>query len=312
MDPRAGGVPVDAPVRGHVLAPARQQGPNVPDNRRRATRARVGTRYSQPVGARFEDALGIDEDPEHHDDDGSDGGDDGGDGGDDGGAGHQGHRGGWGHGGGGSGWGWGGGDGWVGGGGGGTGWGGGGGGGTGWGGGASGSGWGGGGAGSGWGGGASGSGWGWSGGSGGRGGGAGGGSGRGGGSTSRGHVAGHQGETNVGGVEGSLFHCTTEGGSVDFAQFGSPAGDYRPQFDGVTLDLNVDLNEVSTGYQRGEFALGGTPASALGGLRQHPPPVLPEPADAADSRPPDAFVPVTQRRKRVIKPAKCSTGSHMC
>ncbi|QHO35526.1 uncharacterized protein DS421_9g276190 [Arachis hypogaea] len=306
MDPRAGGVPVDAPVRGHVAAPARQQGPNVPDNRRRATRERVGTRYSQPVGARHEDAIGMDEDPEHHDDDGSGGGDDGDDRGDDGGIGHQGHRGGWGHGGGGSGWGWGGGDGW----------GGGGGGGSGWGGGASGSGWGGGGGGSSWGGDASGSG---------------------------GHVAGHQADTDVAGVEGTLFHCTTEGGSggvqadaatlfsefgspnqmeqvfgagseffADFAQFGSPAGDYRPQFDGVAVDLNVDLNEVPTGYQGGKFSLGGTPASALGGLRQHPLPVLPEPADAADSRPPDAFVPVTQRRKRVIKPAKCGTGSHMC
>ncbi|QHO54367.1 uncharacterized protein DS421_2g56140 [Arachis hypogaea] len=77
MDPRAGGVPVDAPVRGHVAAPARQQGPNMPDNRRRATRARVGTRYSQPVGARHEDAIGIDDDPEHHVDDGGGGGDDG-------------------------------------------------------------------------------------------------------------------------------------------------------------------------------------------------------------------------------------------
>ncbi|XLT54802.1 hypothetical protein HN873_047406, partial [Arachis hypogaea] len=161
---------------------------------------------------------------------------------------------------------------------------------------------------------------------------------RGGGSTSGGHVTGHQVDAGVVGVEGTLFHCTTEGGSggvqadaatlfsdfgspnqmeqvfgagseffADFAQFGSPAGDYRPQFDGVTVDLNVDLNEVPTGYHGGEFALGGTPASAIGVLRQHPPPVEPEPADAADSRPPDAFVPVTQRRKRVIKPAKCGT-----
>ncbi|KAL4343671.1 hypothetical protein AHAS_Ahas11G0101700 [Arachis hypogaea] len=294
MDPRAGGVPVDAPVRGHVAAPARQQGPNVPDNRRRATRARVGTRYNQPVGARHEGAIGMDDDPEHHDHDGGGGGDDGDDGGDD------------------------------------DGWGGGGGGGSGWGGGASGSGWGGGDGGGSWGGGASGSGWG--GGSGGGGSGEGGGSARGGGSTSRGHITGHQVDADVVGVEGTLFQADaatlfSDFGSsnqmeqvfgagseffADFAQFGSPAGDYRPQFDGVAVDLNVDLNKVPTGYQGGEFALGGTPASAFGRLRQHPPPVEPEPADAADSMPPDAFVPVTQRRKRVIKPAKCGIGSHMC
>ncbi|XLU43330.1 hypothetical protein S245_038144, partial [Arachis hypogaea] len=184
IDPRAGGVPVDAPVRGHVAAPARQQGPNVPDNRQRATCARVGTRYSHPVGARFEDAFRLDEDLVHHDDDGGDGGDDGGDRGDDGGAGHQ------------------------------DGWGGGGGGGASWGGGASGSGWDGGGGGSGWGGGASGSGWGWDGGAGGGGGGGGGGLGRGGGSSSRGHYAGDQSDADDGGVEETLFHyCSTEGGS---------------------------------------------------------------------------------------------------
>ncbi|QHO28340.1 uncharacterized protein DS421_7g215830 [Arachis hypogaea] len=260
VDPRQAGVPADAPVRGNIAVPARQQGPNFPDNRRRATRERVRTRYSQPLRQRGDDALELDETQGGDEDHG----------------GSQSHQVGWGHGSGGSDWGWGGGAGWSGGGGGA--------GPSGWGsqsggsgrGGGLGSGWGGGAGGSGRGGGAAGSGWGsWAAGGSSRGGGARG-SGWGCGSLPSGFGGGGFG----GGVETTTLFadfCSPNqmepvfGAGSDFfaeiGEFASIDGDYRPQFEGGAVDLNVDLNESPTTYQGGPFAMGGTPASAVQGDR---------------------------------------------
>ncbi|RYR63857.1 hypothetical protein Ahy_A04g021610 isoform A [Arachis hypogaea] len=46
VDPRQGRVPANAPVRDHIAALARQQEPNMQDNRCRVTCEHVGTRYS--------------------------------------------------------------------------------------------------------------------------------------------------------------------------------------------------------------------------------------------------------------------------
>ncbi|QHO41856.1 uncharacterized protein DS421_5g149390 [Arachis hypogaea] len=278
VDPRQAGVPADAPVRGNIAVPARQQGPNFPDNRRRATRERVGTRYSQPLRQRGDDALELDETQGGDEDHG----------------GSQSHQAGWGHGGGGSGWGWGGGAGWSGGGG--------------------------------WrrslwlgqsldlaggvgqleglvgGGGARGSGWGC-------------------GSLPSGFGGGGFG----GGVETTTLFadfCSPNqmeqvfGAGSDFfaeiGEFASTDGDYRPQFEGGAVDLNVDLNESPTTYQGVPFAMGGTPASAVQGQTHTQLPDEIERASGMEVHPPESYVPVTQRRKRIIKPAKCGTGSHMC
>ncbi|QHO05572.1 uncharacterized protein DS421_14g447390 [Arachis hypogaea] len=73
VDPHQGGIPADAPVRDHITALARQQEPNVPDNRCRITCEHVGTRYSQPMVTGFEDVLVLDEEQDIDDDDDDDG-----------------------------------------------------------------------------------------------------------------------------------------------------------------------------------------------------------------------------------------------
>ncbi|RYR34538.1 hypothetical protein Ahy_A10g049489 [Arachis hypogaea] len=99
---------------------------------------------------------------------------------------------------------------------------------------------------------------------------------------------------------------------AEIVEFASTDGDYRPQFEGGAVDLNVDLNESPTTYQGGPFAMGGTPASAVQGQTHTQLPDETERASGMEVHPPESYVPVTQRRKRIIKPAKCGTGSHMC
>ncbi|QHO03048.1 uncharacterized protein DS421_13g429010 [Arachis hypogaea] len=245
VDPRQAGVPADVPVRGNIAVPARQQGPNFPDNHRRATREWVGTRYSQPLRQGGDDALELDETHGGDEDYG------------------------------GSGWGWGGGGGWSGRGGG---------------------------AGSGRGGGAAGSGWGsWAAGGSSRGGGAGG-SGWGCGSLPSGFGGGGFG----GGVETTTLFadfCSPNqmeqvfGAGSDFfaeiREFASTDGDYRPQFEGGAVDLNVDLNESPTTYQGDPFAMGGTPTSAVQGHTHTQLPDEPDRASGMEVHPPETYVPVT-------------------
>ncbi|RYQ95539.1 hypothetical protein Ahy_B08g090864 [Arachis hypogaea] len=165
VDPRQVGIPADAPVQGNIDVPARQQGPNFPDNRRRATCERVGMRYSQPMRQGGDDALELDETQGGDEDHG----------------GSQSHQ-------------------WV---------------------------------------------WRW------------------------GFRRGVETTTLF-----SDFYSPNQmeqvfGAGSDFfaeiREFASTDGDYRPQFEGRAVDLNVNSNESPTTYQGGPFAMGGTPASAVQG-----------------------------------------------
>ncbi|XP_057755955.1 uncharacterized protein LOC130975144 [Arachis stenosperma] len=93
-----------------------------------------------------------------------------------------------------------------------------------------------------------------------------------------GGVGGSRGQGDGRRVEASGVAVGGEGGggvvvaSTLFSYFGSLnqleqeiGGDYKPQFEGGSVDLNIYLNEVPIGYQGGLFATGGTPTFVLGG-----------------------------------------------